>query len=366
MKKVYIIAEAGVNHCGSLTLARDLVRVAAECGADAVKFQTFKAENLVTASAKKAKYQEHTTGASESQSDMLKKLELPYEWHFELKSLAESLDIDFLSTPFDFESLDFLTKDLGLRRLKIASGDNNNAPFLYRAAQLTDSMILSTGYMTLSSLEIALGSIALGKKYKSKTDFQPHSDLLKNAFIEAQRTGALKDVVSILHCTSEYPPKIESTNLLCIQTLKTCFGLEVGFSDHTTGVGAACAAVALGATVLEKHFTLDKTLEGPDHPASLNPQELKLLIESVREVEAALGSSLKMPTAGEEQNRIPAQKSVIATRDIKPGDVFSEKNIAVKRPGGGLEPKYFWDLLGKTSGETYRADDYVGSGVMQR
>lgn len=366
MKKVYIIAEAGVNHCGSLTLARDLVRVAAEAGADAVKFQTFKTENLITASAKKAKYQEHTTGASESQSAMLKKLELPYEWHFELKKLAESLKIDFLSTPFDFESLDFLTKDLGLRKLKIASGDNNNVPFLYRAAQLTDSMILSTGYMTISNLETALGSIALGKKYKSEPSFQPQSHLLKNAFVEAQRTGALKDVVSILHCTSEYPPKIEHANLRCIQTLKQCFDLEIGFSDHTTGVGAACAAVALGATILEKHFTLDKTLEGPDHPASLNPQELKLLIDSVREVEAAMGSPLKIPTAGEEQNRIPAQKSVIAIRDIKPGEVFSEKNIVVKRPGGGLEPKYFWDLLGKTSSDTYRPDDYIRSGVTQK
>ncbi len=354
--RTYIIAEAGVNHNGSLRMARKLVGVAANAGADAVKFQTFKAENLASIKAPKATYQMQTTDAKESQFKMLKRLELDEKAHWELIRYCDKLGIQFLSTPFDLESLDLLVGRFNLPRIKISSGEITNAPLLLKVAQSGKPVIISTGMTTLKEIETALGILAFG--YSQKNKKHSMSNFLK-AYCSKAGRSALKEKVVLLHCTTEYPAPFEDTNLRAMDTMRSAFGLPVGFSDHTRGVACAIAAVARGAVVIEKHFTLDKNLPGPDHQASLEPHELKEMIVAIRQVESALGSSCKAPTTLEGRNRDVIRKSLVAARDIRKGENFTDNNLTVKRPGDGISPTKYWEYLGKIAKRNYKRDDLI-------
>ncbi|MBX5437762.1 MAG: N-acetylneuraminate synthase [Alicyclobacillaceae bacterium] len=356
MQGTYIIAEAGVNHDGSLDMALQLVEAAAEAGADAVKFQTFRTDELVTKRAKKAKYQSSSTDAGEGQWTLLKPLELDGGAHERLIDHCKSRGIDFISTPFDLTSLSLLAERFALPVLKISSGDITNAPLLLKAAALGKRIILSTGMSTLGEIEQALGVLAFGYT-------RPHSTPSVSAFLEAYASGpgqrALQEKVILLHCTSEYPSPFNEVNLRAMQTMRQAFQLPVGLSDHTPGIAIPLAAVALGAVVIEKHFTLDKRLPGPDHQASLEPGELKQMIECIRQVEQALGSPLKAPTPAESKNKLHVRKSLVARSDISTGELFTERNLTAKRPGDGVSPMHYWDYLGRPASRNYTADDPV-------
>ncbi len=354
----YIIAEAGVNHNGSLDMARQLIDVAAEAGADAVKFQTFKAQNLVSKSAPKADYQVGTTGANESQFDMIQKLELDESAHRQLMAHCQKRGIQFLSTPFDFESVDLLSDTFDLPCLKIPSGEITNGPLLLYVAQAGKPIILSTGMSTLDEVEQALGVLAYGFVGDGQS---PSRDAFQEAFGSAEGQTALREKVRLLHCTTEYPAPFEDVNLRAMDTLAESFNLPVGFSDHTTGITVAIAAVARGAVVIEKHFTLDRNLSGPDHRASLEPSELKEMIRSIREVEMALGDGVKKPAASELKNLLVARQSLVAKSEIKAGEVFTPDNLGTKRPGDGVSPMTYWDFLGRKAVNDYQLDEKVKS-----
>jgi len=354
--KVYIIAEAGVNHNGSLELAKQLVDVAVESGADAVKFQTFKAEKVVSRFAPKAEYQTLVTQALESQLEMIKRLELDEQNHKILMDYCDQRNIQFLSTPFDLESVDFLSQILKLSQLKLPSGEITNAPLLLRAAQTLKPIILSTGMSTLGEVETALGVLAFGY---TQTDELPSITSFQSAFRSDMGQKALKEKVTLLHCVTEYPTPFDEVNLKAMDTLKAAFGLTVGFSDHTLGIAIAIAAVARGAMVIEKHFTLDRNLPGPDHQASLEPDELKTMVQSIRQVEMALGSGLKVPAPSELKNQSVARKSLVAENDICIGSIFTDENLTAKRPGTGISPMYYWEYLGKKSVQNYSKDEVI-------
>lgn len=353
---VYIIAEAGVNHNGSLDLARRLIDVAAEAGADAVKFQTFKAEKLVSKLAPKAGYQRQTTGAEESQYEMIKKLELDAEAHRQLIDHCDKAGIQFLSTPFDAESVDLLAQTLGLPYLKIPSGEITNGPLLLKIAQTGKPTILSTGMSTLGEIEQALGVLAFGYLNLSEP---PSLGAFRDAYRLMAGQQALASRVRLLHCTTEYPAPIDEVNLRAIDTLKVAFGLPVGFSDHTQGVAISIAAVAKGAQIIEKHFTLDRKLPGPDHRASLEPEELQEMIRSIRQVEKALGSPLKAPGLSESKNMVVARKSLVAKKPVMAGETFSTDNVTVKRPGVGISPLHFWQVLGRKAIRDFESDEVI-------
>jgi N-acetylneuraminate synthase len=355
--KCYVIAEAGVNHNGSLEMALQLIDVACDAGADAVKFQTFKAENLVTTLASKASYQQQTTAAGESQFAMLKRLELSYEAHYQLMKYCQKVGIEFLSTAFDMESLDFLVKDLGLKTLKVSSGEITNAPLLLAHARTGKDLIVSTGMAILDEVESALGVIAYGLS----DDFsaKPSAELFQNAYNSDKGQQLLKEKVTILHCTTEYPAPVEDINLNAMHTMRNIFGLRVGYSDHSEGITVPVAAAALGAEVIEKHFTLDKMLEGPDHKASLEPHELKAMVTAIRDVGQALGDGCKEPKESELKNRPIARKSLVAAREIRKGEFFSEENLTVKRPGTGMNPFKFWEILGQVASRDYTVDEVI-------
>lgn len=352
---VYIIAEAGVNHNGSLDTAMQLIDAAVDAGADAVKFQTFKAEKLVTRKAGKAEYQKQATGADEGQLAMLRKLELSYEFHFELLDYCRQRDIDFLSTAFDDESLRFLVDEIGVDKLKIPSGEITNGLFLLNHAQTGKEIILSTGMATLGEVETALGVLAFG--YLGWE--QPSLEAFQQAYGSAQGQALLQEKVTLLHCTSEYPTPMQHVQLRAMDTLAQTFGLAVGYSDHTEGLAVPVAAAARGATLIEKHFTLSRRLEGPDHRVSLEPGELKQMVQSIREVELALGRPGKMPQPGEFDTRNVARKSLVAAVDIAEGEPFSIDNLVCKRPGNGVSPMLYWRLLGKGSNRHYHSDDLI-------
>lgn len=352
-----IIAEAGVNHNGSEELAFRLVEEASKAGADIVKFQTFKASKLVTESAKQASYQVANTKKQESQLEMLSRLELDFHTHRRLLEACEKTNIEFLSTAFDNSSLRFLVDDLGIKRLKVPSGEITNAPFLLEHARTGLDIILSTGMATLSEIETALGILAFG--YLTDGQTQPAVEAFQQAYCSEQGRGVLKNKVTILHCTTEYPAPPEEINLKAMDSIKYAFGLNTGYSDHSEGIHISVAAVARGARVIEKHFTLDKALEGPDHKASLEPQELSEMISSIRDVEVALGDGIKRPFPSEVANKAVARKSIVAAVDINIGDQFSEENIEIKRPGGGLSPINYWDILGKKSSKTYSQGELI-------
>lgn len=352
-----IIAEAGVNHNGDEKLAFELVDAAHKAGADIVKFQTFKAKNLVTEDAEQADYQITNTGKKESQLSMLSRLELSWEAHHKLLAYCKKLGIEFLSTAFDHESLDFLVKDLGLTRLKLPSGELTNAPLVLQHARTGCDIIVSTGMATLAEIEMALGVIAFG--YTTDDNAIPSVDAFQFAYASSEGQRALKDKVTILHCTTEYPAPLDEINLRVLDTLQHAFSLPVGYSDHSEGIIIPIAAVARGAKVIEKHFTLDKTMDGPDHKASLEPDELKNMVDAIRQVELALGSTLKSPTASEIKNKNIARKSIIAATNIKAGEKITEQNIIIKRPGGGMSPYRYWDVVGKNANKDYSSGEYI-------
>jgi N,N'-diacetyllegionaminate synthase len=330
--KVNIIAEAGVNHNGSIELAKQLIDVASDAGADIVKFQTFKAEKLVRKSAKKAIYQITNTGNDESQFEMLKRLELGYNHHAELIHYCTTKGIQFLSTPFDLESIDFL-KSMGLVIGKIPSGEITNLPYLRKMANCFDELILSTGMSTMSEVEEAITAITL--------------------------SGFSKDKITVLHCNTEYPTPFEDVNLRAMQTIAKVCGVKVGYSDHTPGIEVPIAAVALGASLIEKHFTLDRNMEGPDHKASLEPNELKSMVKAIRHIEAALGDNIKIPSTSEIKNKVVARKSIVAARSIVMGELLSEENLTVKRPGDGISPMQWDKVVGQFAIRDFDEDELI-------
>jgi N,N'-diacetyllegionaminate synthase len=330
--KTFIIAEAGVNHNGSIEIAKKMIEVAKECGADAIKFQTFKAEKVISRYAPKAEYQKQTTGEPDSQLEMVKKLELSFDDFVALKEYCDKLNIMFLSTPFDFESIDFLN-DLGLKIFKIPSGEITNLPYLEKIGKLGKNVILSTGMADLGEIEDAL-------------------DILISC-------GTKKENITVLHCNTEYPTPYEDVNLLAMLTIKEAFKVKVGYSDHTLGIEIPIAAVALGASVIEKHFTLDKNMEGPDHKASLEPYELKAMIDAIRNIEKALGNGIKKPSKSELKSKDIVRKSIVARREIKKGEIFTEDNITVKRPGTGISPMRWYEVLGKVAPKDYKEDELI-------
>jgi len=329
---VFIIAEAGVNHNGSINLARRLVDVAVDSGADAVKFQTFKAENLVAKNTQKADYQKQTTDASESQFNMIKKLELDVDTHKELIDYCQEKNIMFLSTPFDHESIDLLS-DLGLQIFKIPSGEITNLPYLRHIGSLGKQVILSTGMSNLEEVGDAL-------------------NILINA-------GTSKDNITVLHANTMYPTPMKDVNLNAMLTMQKEFGVDVGYSDHTLGIEVDIAAVTMGASIIEKHFTLDKTMEGPDHKASLDIKELKAMVNAIRNIEKAMGVSEKNVSPSESINIDVVRKSIVASQNIKEGEVLTEKNITVKRPGNGISPMKWDGVIGSIATKNYNIDDLI-------
>jgi len=352
----YIIAEAGVNHNGSMELARDLIEVAAEAEVDAIKFQTFRSEELVAEDAPKAEYQTETTDAEESQAEMLRWLELSTEQHHTIAQHCADQDLQFLSTPFDVQSARFLVDELGVPRIKIGSGELTNGPLLLRIARLGRPVILSTGMGTLGEVEQALSVLAYG--YIAGEN-RPTFEEFERAFASTKGQNALNQNVTLLHCVTEYPAPVESVNLRVMETLREAFGLPVGLSDHTTGNAVPIAAVARGATLIEKHFTLDRSLPGPDHEASLEPDELRAMVQGIRDAEIAVGTARKTPTDPEWKNRPVTRKSLVATQPIKEGEKLTSENLGVKRPGDGTSPMRYWEYLGTTASRSYRSNDQV-------
>lgn len=354
-ERTLVIAEAGVNHNGSLDAALRLVDVAADAGADIVKFQTFRADQLATATAAKAGYQVANTGTHESQLEMLRALELAPRDHAALVKRCQARGIGFLSTAFDTESLAFLST-LPMAAVKIASGDLTCAPMLLEAARLRKRLIVSTGMATLGEIDDALDVIAWGLT----RDEMPRSVAEVNSHrAHAVADEALRDHVTLLHCVTQYPASPHAVNLRAMATMAAAFGLPVGYSDHTLGIEVALAAVALGATVIEKHFTLDRTLPGPDHAASLEPDELQRMVAGIRTIEAALGSSRKAPAAEEMANREIARRSLVAARAIQAGEPIELDALACKRPGTGVSPMQIWDLAGRPARRDYDADEAI-------
>lgn len=355
--KAYVIAEAGVNHNGSLDRAIKLVDAAAEAGSDAVKFQTFRAGDVVTLRAPKAEYQRNATGGGESQHEMIRRLEMDEAMHAALIERAAVQGIDFLSTPFDSQSLSLLVDRFCLKTIKLSSGDITNAPYLLEVARRASRLIVSTGMSTLGEVEAALGVIAFG--LIAAPDTTPGGDSFEAAFASDRGQEALRQRVVLLHCTTEYPTPFAEVNLRAMDTLATAFGLPVGYSDHTLGVQVAIAAAARGARVIEKHFTLDRNLPGPDHQASLEPEELAVMVRGIRDVEVALGSCTKRPAPSELANRAVARKVIVAAAPIAKGEAFSTANLTVKRAGVGCSPFRYWDFLGCHAERSYERDEVI-------
>jgi len=331
-KATQIIAEAGVNHNGDMGLAKELIDVAAEAGADIVKFQTFTADRLVTPTASKARYQLLTTPSEESQYEMLRKLELNLDMHKELLAHCESRGIDFLSSAFDTESVNLLI-DLGMHRFKIPSGEITNLQYLRHIGGCSKPIILSTGMATMNEIDAALQVLEFA--------------------------GTPRALITILHCTTEYPAPMNDVNLRVMKTIQDTFGVEVGYSDHTTGIEVAVAAVALGATVIEKHITLNRELPGPDHKASLEPDELYQMVAAIRNIECALGDGVKNVSAIEKQNILAARKSLVARRKIMKNEIFNETNVEAKRPGTGISPMRSDEIFGKSAKRNFEAGELI-------
>jgi len=329
---VFIIAEAGINHNGDMNTAKRLIDVAVEAGTDAVKFQTFKAELLVSKDAQKAQYQKEATNAEESQYEMIKKLELDVSAHKKLMTYCAEKKIMFLSAPFDHDSIELL-HNLGLEVFKIPSGEITNLPYLQHIGRLNKQVILSTGMADMGEIEGAL-------------------DVLIDA-------GTARENITLLHANTMYPTPMEDVNLKAMLTIGNAFDIAFGYSDHTLGIEVDIAAVAMGASVIEKHFTLDKTMDGPDHKASLEPEELKAMVQAIRNVEIAQGSSVKKPTPSETPNMVVARKSIVACCSIAHGEMFTEENLAVKRPGNGISPMRWDEIMGTQAQRNYKEDDLI-------
>ena len=332
-KKTYIIAEAGVNHNGSLERAKEMVKAAATAGVDAIKFQTFTAETLITKDAVKAKYQIKSSNKDETQFEMLKKLELSFESHLKLIKTCRLNRIEFLSSPFDLTAIDLLVK-MGLNKWKIPSGEITNLPYLRKIASLGQEIIMSTGMADLGEIQDAL--------------------------ILFINSGIFPDRITVLHCNTEYPTPVNDVNLKAMQTIKSAFpGIHVGYSDHTEGIEIAIAAVAMGAEIIEKHFTLNRNLPGPDQRASLEPDELSAMVKAIRNIETALGSGIKKPSPSEMKNRPIARKSIVAAGNIHKGEIFTEDNLTAKRPGTGISPMKWDKIIGKIAAKNYKKDELI-------
>lgn len=357
--RTYVIAEAGVNHNGSLKLALALVDAAQEAGADAVKFQTFRAEGVVTPDTAKANYQKARSNRNESQFSMLKALELNESMHDRLVERCRERGIDFLSTPFDLPSLALLADKYRVPRLKAASGEITNAPLLLAMAQTGKPIIVSTGMCLLGEIEEALGVLAYGYLQEELRSGPPSVQAFRQAYMSREGQRLLQERVTLMHCTTEYPAPLEDVHLRTMDTLSSAFQLPVGYSDHTSGIAVPIAAAARGAAIIEKHFTLDRTLPGPDHAGSLEPIELAAMIRSIREVETALGSPVKLPAASEFANRDAVRKSVVAAERIRSGDPFTSRNITAKRAGRGMSPMNYYELLNRKSKRDYEPDDRI-------
>ncbi|MCD0473660.1 N-acetylneuraminate synthase [Flavobacterium sp. EDS] len=331
-EKVFIIAEAGVNHNGSMKLAKELIDAAVVAKVDAVKFQTFIAENVISKHAEKADYQKSTTGKNESQLEMVKKLQLSFDQFDELKLYCEEKAIMFLSTPFDMQSIDFLrTMQMGL--WKVPSGEITNVPYLQKIGSFNEEIIFSTGMSTLGDIENALAILI--------------------------DSGTQKENITILHCNTEYPTPMTDVNLNAMLTIKHAFGVNIGYSDHTLGIEVSVAAVAMGARVIEKHFTISNLLDGPDHKASLEPNELKNLVASIRNIEQAMGTGIKLPTHSEKKNINIARKSIHLSRDISIGEILTLEDLVVKRPGNGIDPKFIYEIVGCLTKENLLEDQQL-------
>jgi N,N'-diacetyllegionaminate synthase len=333
MIKTFIIAEAGVNHNGSIEMALQLIDVAVAAGADAIKFQTFKADKVVAVNAPKTEYQKATTGSDESQLEMIKKLEIDEAAHTQLYQYCQNKGIQFLSTPFDLESIDLLNR-LGMENFKIPSGEITNLPYLRKLGALNKQLILSTGMADLGEIEGALNVL---------TD---SGSSLKN--------------ITVLHCNTEYPTPFEDVNLRAMLTIRNAFpGIHIGYSDHTEGIEVPIAAVATGATIIEKHFTLDKNMTGPDHKASLEPDELAAMVKAIRNIEKSFGNGIKKPSSSELKNKPIARKSIVAAKNIRKGESFTEENLSAKRPGTGISPMRWDEVIGKRASKDYKQDDLI-------
>jgi len=331
--KTFIIAEAGVNHNGSLDTALKMVDAAVASGADAVKFQTFKAEKMIAFGAPKATYQQETTGANESQLEMVKKLELDETAHIRLYQHCQQKGIQFLSSPFDLESIDLLVR-LGIKIFKIPSGEITNLPYLRKLGGLKKELIMATGMADMGEIE--------------------------NALVVLMQSGTAPEAIMVLHCNTEYPTPFEDVNLRAMVTIKAAFpGIQVGYSDHTPGIEVPIAAVALGARVIEKHFTLDRNMEGPDHKASLEPGELKSMVTAIRNIEKAMGNGIKKPSPSELKNKPIARKSIVAVRNIGKGETFIQENLGVKRPGTGISPMQWDEVVGKKALRNFNKDEII-------
>lgn len=352
----YIIAEAGVNHNGSYEMACQLVDIAKEAGADAVKFQTFNTDLLVTKEAKQAPYQTRNLGVTTSQYEMLKKLELSYEEFQKLSAYCDAQNIEFLSTPFDSGSVDFLVDNIHIKTIKIPSGELTNSPFIHYISTKRLPLILSTGMASIEEIHESLSFIAYGLAFPTKGI---EMKKVQTFYRTKEAKQLLNEFVTVLHCTTSYPTKPKDVNLLSIDYLLNELQTQIGFSDHSEGILIPIAAVAKGATIIEKHFTIDKMLPGPDHKASLNPTELKEMITGIRLIEEALGIYKKEPTNEELQNRIPARKSIVANKAIKSGEVYTTEHIITKRPGSGMEPVCYWGILGKQASKDYKEGDMI-------
>ncbi len=332
MIKTTIIGEAGVNHNGDIKIAKKLIDAAAEAKVDFVKFQTFKTENTISKSAPKADYQKQNTSKNESQYEMIKKLELDKETHIELINYCKTKNIKFLSTAFDSDSIDTL-RALGISLWKIPSGEITNLPYLRKIGQQKQSIIMSTGMANLGEIERALNVL--------------------------EKAGTLRKNITILHCNTEYPTPMQDVNLKAMQTIADAFKVNIGYSDHTLGIEIPIAAAAMGATVIEKHFTLDKKMKGPDHKASLEPNELKAMVKAVRNINLAMGSGIKQASPSELKNKPVARKSIVAKEKIKAGDVYTENNITTKRPGTGISPMRWTEVIGKKAPKNLNPDDLI-------
>jgi len=332
-EKVFIIAEAGVNHNGDINIAKKMIDVASEAGADAIKFQTFKAETLVTKNSAKAEYQIKASSIIESQFDMLKNLELPGHEYENLMDYCLQRDIVFISSAFDLESIDLLNR-LGMEIFKIPSGEITNLPYLRKLGALKKDLIISTGMADLREIEDALSVL--------------------------MKAGTALVDITVLHCNTEYPTPFEDVNVKAMVTIKAAFpGIQVGYSDHTPSIEVPIAAVALGAKIIEKHFTLDRNMEGPDHRASLEPDELKAMVHAIRNIEKALGSGIKKPSPSELKNKPIARKSIVAAKNIRKGEPFTEENLTVKRPGTGISPMCWDEVLGQVAQKDYEKDELI-------
>lgn len=331
--KTLIIAEAGVNHNGDMSLAKELIAAAADAGADLVKFQTFIAANIISRSAPKAEYQKGATDPQESQQEMVRKLELTRDNHLELIAECQKQGVGFFSTAFDKDSIDLLEELGGSDIVKVPSGELTNLPYLRYLTRHGKRVLLSTGMADLGEIEAAINVV--------------------------EQAGTSRDKITVLHCTTEYPTPMEDVNLRAMVSIGKAFGVSVGYSDHTPGIEIPIAAVALGATVIEKHFTLDRNLPGPDHRASLEPNELKAMVQGIRNIEKALGDGIKRPSPSELKNKPIARKSLVAARPIKAGEAFTEDNLMAKRPGTGISPMQWDDVIGRTAPRDFREDELI-------